>query len=73
MKVECYNASECPISQLQYGDTCYYNNELCIKTNVSAYRPLEKQCWIVFLGRGELLSISNDTLVTFASTKVVAD
>lgn len=74
MRVDCYNACECPISAVEYGDTCYYRGELYLKVNPCAF-PVDiiTSCVIVSLGDGMLQMVDSDTLVTLADTKVVAN
>lgn len=74
MRVDCYNASECPVSSVECGDTFYFAGRLWIKVeqcNVDLY-PMDR-CSIVALDRGELRSIKSDALVILADTKIVAN
>ena len=69
MKVDCYNASACPISSIQYGDTFYYDNELYIRVNADIRTNGDHvSCWAVALGNGVLVPINTDTIVTLADT-----
>ena len=75
MRVDCYNASECSVIGIQYGDTFYYNSELYMR--VSGV-PRESQactdiCWAVSLSTGALTSFNSDTSVILADTKVVVN
>ena len=72
MRVDCYNACECPISAIEYGDTFYYRNNLWIKVNASCMPLDNDDCAIVALDIGELVIVKGDTAVIKADTKVVA-
>ena len=75
MRVDCYNACECPISSIQYGDTFYYNSELYMKVNTDLKSSLNDAtiCWAVTLGDGMLTPFGEDTSVILADTKVVVN
>lgn len=76
MRVDCYNASECPISEVACGDTFYLEGRLWIKVEqcaVDLYPMRTDRCSIVALDRGELRSIKADALVILADTKIVAN
>lgn len=76
MRIDCYNASECSVIDIQYGDTFYYNSELYMR--VSGVPVREPQactdiCWAVSLSTGALTSFNSDISVIFADTKVVVN
>lgn len=75
MRVNCYNASECPVSELTCGDTLYFNGELCIKVapfDVDVIAPIQGRCYIVVLSTGELKSVKDDAPVISANnTEIV--
>lgn len=75
MRVDCYNASECPISSIQYGDTFYHNATLYLKVNVDMKSSLrdETTCWAVDLSDGMLMPFGEETSVILADTKVVVN
>lgn len=75
MRVDCYNASECPISSIQYGDTFYHQGELYLRVNTAMKHSLEDEttCWAVALGDGMLMPFDADGSVTLADTKVVVN
>ena len=71
MRIDCYNASECSISELEYGDTFYREGILYLKTNVSPFMLPEHSCFAVSLDVGLLTRFDDNTIVTIAETKVV--
>lgn len=71
MRIDCYNASECAISELECGDTFYREGILYIKTNVSPFMVAEHTCFAVSLDVGLLTQFNENTIVTVAETKVV--
>lgn len=76
MRIDCYNASECSIEQINCGDTFYLDGELWIKVaplGVDLVAPLSDRCYIVSLSRGELRTIKYNAFVVLADTKVVAN
>ena len=74
MRVDCYNASECPISSIEFGDTFYYNSELYIKINPSTFIPNNQYySWAVALSDGRLTQFDEGTSVILADTKVIAN
>ena len=74
MRVDCYNASSCLISSIQYGDTFYYDGELYIRVNADLRNGCDHcSCWAVALGNGALVPISPNVSVVLADTKVVAN
>lgn len=74
MRVDCYNACECLISELEYGDTFYYLGALWIKVNLGVALHTESdKTAIVDLATGELDTVLNSTRVVMADTKVVAN
>lgn len=76
MRVDCYNASECPLSSLDYGDTFYLDGRLYIKVGVADVDVVAEypgRCYIVSLDRGELKSVKEDIAVILADTKVVVN
>ena len=79
MRIDCYNASECPVINIQYGDTFYYNSELYMRVSGASRVPIgEPQactdiCWAVSLSTGALTSFNSDISVILADTKVVVN
>lgn len=73
MRVDCYNASECDISSVEYGDTCYYSGKLWIRANVSEVPITSNKCAIVALDTGDMKVVDSNTQVVLADTKVVAN
>ena len=76
MRVDCYNASECPLSSLDSGDTFYLDGTLFIKLVVADVDTIVEypgRCYIASLDRGEIRSIKDDTSVILADTKVVVN
>ena len=76
MRVDCYNATECPLSSLSYGDTFYLDGRLYIKVGVADVDVVSEypgRCLIVALDRGELRSVKEDVAVILADTKVVVN
>ena len=73
MKVDCYNACECMVDSLEYGDTCYYSGKVWIKANVTDLPVTSNKCAIVALDTGELRVVDATMMVVLADTKVVAN
>ena len=71
MRIDCYNACECPISELECGDTFYREGVLYIKANVSPFMTAKHDCFALALGVGLLTQFDENTMVTIAETKVV--
>lgn len=74
MRVNCFNASECPVSEITCGDTFYFESELCIKVapfNVDVIAPTQGRCYIVVLSTGELKSVKDEAPVIKADTEIV--
>lgn len=71
MRIDCYNASECAISELECGDTFYREGVLYIKVNVCPFMTTEHSCFAVALDVGLLTKFDENTIVTLAETKVV--
>ena len=74
MRVNCYNATACPLQDILVGDTFYLNNELCIKVapnNVDVFATEQDRCFVVELSRGILKSVKADAPVIKAETEVV--
>ena len=71
MRVDCYNACECSLSELFSGDTFYLDGTLYLKA-YSQKEILEDCDFIVDLARGEIMLAKRDTMVQKADTKVVA-
>jgi hypothetical protein len=72
MRVDCYNACECTIDSIEYGDTFYYKNTVCIRVNATMLYS-GNECAYVRLDTGELFICNFDMLVIKADTKVVAN
>ena len=73
MRVDCYNACECPISSVDYGDTFYLSDTVCMKINIDVIRTLVNDVAYVRLDTGEVCIASGETFVIMADTKVVAN
>lgn len=73
MRVDCYNACECTVDSLEYGDTCYYSGKVWIKANANDLPVTSGKCAIVALDTGELKVVDVDMMVVLADTKVVAN
>ena len=73
MRVDCYNACECPLSSLDYGDTFYLNETVCIRININVVKVLTNDIAYARLDTGEVFVTSGDTMVILADTKVVAN
>ena len=71
MRVGCYNACECPISEIEIGDTFYYEGDLFIRANEAVIAP--DNCIGVRLDNGDLSIFRPDVSVTKADTKVVVN
>lgn len=74
MKVDCYNACECPVKDIVVGDTFYYDKELYIRIGHGGLIE-QKRNDIVFavkLSTGLIDVFSDDASVTKADSKVVA-
>jgi hypothetical protein len=74
MRVDCYNASECPLTSLDYGDTFYLDGVLYIKlgiADVDVVADYPGRCFIASLDKGELKSVKDDIAVILADTKVI--
>lgn len=73
MRVDCYNACECTVESLAYGDTFYYKGELWIKVNSMNIPMQTDDCAILTLSDGVLSFVKSDTAVILADTKVVVN
>lgn len=76
MRVDCYNASECPLTALDYGDTFYLDGVLYIKlgiADVDVVAEFPGRVFIASLDKGELRSVKDDVAVLYADTRVVAN
>ena len=76
MRVNCYNATECRLSDVQVGDTFYLDHVLHIKVapnNVDVFATQQERCFVVALDTGALKSVKADAPVTMADTVVVAN
>lgn len=73
MRIDCYNACETDILELEYGDTCYYLGRLWIKVNAVGVPMKPAQCVLVALNNGDLIFVENETCVILADTKVIAN
>ena len=75
MRVNCYNASSCVLSDLTAGDTFYFEDKLFIKVAVGTVDVVAEypgRTYIVALDTGELRSVKSDISVVLALTEVVA-
>lgn len=75
MKVDCYNASNLPLSQVTVGDTFYYNDTLYIRvaSMFSFISKRENEVAVVDLATGVLTALDEDSVVALADTKIVKD
>lgn len=73
MRIDCYNACETTISELEFGDTCYYLGRLWIKVNAIGIPVKPTDSVMVALDSGELSLVDNETNVILADTKVIAN
>lgn len=77
MRIDCYNACECEVSSVEYGDTFYYNGRLCMRCRLGEGITSQAECtncvYIIYLDVGEVMAVEYDTIVILANTKVVAD
>ena len=76
MRIDCYNACECDVAELECGDTCYYNSTICIRLNFRRMDngvPTSDMAAIAELNTGNVLFLPKDTKVILADTKVVAN
>ena len=71
MRVDCYNACECAISEIEIGDTFYYDGYLYIRANEAVIAP--DNCIGVRLDNGDITIFRSGELVTKADTKVVVN
>ena len=76
MRIDCYNATECPVSSVEYGDTFYFDSKLHMRCRLGMNigTNLEQRwCYIVSLDVGEIKAVEPDTQVIMADTKIVAN
>ena len=76
MKIDCYNASGCPISELEFGDNFYYDNVLYIKVDGVFEMPGDftvAKCGAVRLDTGMFMWLDETCNVIYADCKVVAN
>lgn len=75
MKVDCYNACGLPLSQVTVGDTFYFQDSLyiCVAPRVSFVSKRPDERLVVELATGALITLSEDTVVQWADTKIVAN
>ena len=74
MRIDCYNACECDIEDIVYGDTFYYNGTVCMRVNVDTFLTVTVgDCAYVRLDTGELILCKSNTGVIKADTKVIAN
>ncbi len=74
MRVDCYNACECPVKDIGVGDTFYYEDDLYIRINHGGLID-QKRADIVFavmLSTGVVNVFADDANVIKADSKVVA-
>lgn len=74
MKVDCYNACECPVKDIEVGDTFYYEGDLYIRIHHGGLIDQSRGDIVygVMLSTGELCVFADDATVTKADSKVVA-
>ena len=75
MRIDCYNACECTIDSIEYGDTFYYQDTVCMRVNATCILATDsnRECAYVRLDTGELVVCKSDMPVIKADTKVVAN
>ena len=76
MRVDCYNACACSVANLNYGDTCYYSDDLYIRVNPIGRLSRcvdDDECVLVKLCTGDMTIVHLSTNVVLADTKVVAN
>lgn len=73
MRIDCYNACECTIDSIEYGDTFYYQDTVCMRVNAIVLLNSNRECAYVRLDTGELTICKPDMTVIKADTKVVAN
>ena len=73
MRIDCYNACETEIAELEFGDTCYYLGTVWMKVNPYSLPVSSTGCAIVALNNGEMRIVDSSTSVILADTKVVAN
>ena len=71
MRVDCYNACETVLEEIEYGDTFYYLGKLYMRVSFDI-GELERSV-VVDLAKGEAIFMPNNTQVILADTKVVAN
>lgn len=72
MRIDCYNACECGLGDLDFGDTFYLDGALYLKVQCYFNPSKSGYSYIVDLARGAMRSESDETIVAKADTKVVA-
>ena len=72
MRIDCYNACECTIDSIEYGDTFYYQGTVCIRVNPLSWADCS-DCVFVRLDTGELIICKPSLEVIKADTKVVVN
>ena len=75
MKVDCYNACECPVVDITIGDTFYYEGDLYIRISHGGliHQTRSDVAFGVMLSTGGLCVFADDTEVIKADAKVVAN
>lgn len=73
MRIDCYNACECTIDSIEYGDTFYYQDTVCMRVNATMWLHSDRECTYVRLDTGELVICDHALAVIKADTKVVAN
>ena len=71
MRVDCFNACECELSELLSGDTFYLDGALYLKAYMESTAMADGE-YVVDLARGEIMVVLKNTIVQKADTKVVA-
>lgn len=74
MRVDCYNACECPVKDIEVGDTFYYDKELYIRINHGGLIEQKRKdiVFAIMLSTGRLDVFADDATVIKADSKVVA-
>ena len=72
MRIDCYNASECTIDEIDYGDTFYLNGILYIHINQTMFGYTDNQ-YAVDLATGMLEKFKPHTVVIKADAVVRAE
>lgn len=73
MRIDCYNACETWVSEVEYGDTFYYKGSLYMRVSADIIGLELGDCVIVDLAKGDLTVVKGETDVILADTKIVVN